>query len=65
MSSGANAGQGILIWIVCYVAKGYVATRIDLDDVAAYGSRWGVDGFSTVDASADCRALYYLKVVAV
>ena len=54
-----------LIWVVCYEAKGYISTRIDLDDVATDGSRWRVDRCPTVDASVDCRALYYLEVVAV
>lgn len=61
----ANGAQGIHIWVICYVAEGQVTTRIDLDDVAAYGSRWGVDGFSTVDTGAGRRTLDNLEVVTV
>ncbi len=55
---------GTLIWIVCNETKGYVTTSVDLDDIATYGSRRGVDGRSAVDASVSCGALYYLEVVA-
>lgn len=58
-------GEGILIWVVCYEAKGYVSTRIDFDDVATYGGGWGIDGFSTVDTSAGGGPLYDLEIVAV
>ena len=58
-------GWGILIWIIGDEAKGYITTRVDLDDVATDGSCGGVNGRSTVHASISRRALYYLEIVTV
>ena len=58
-------GEGVLIWVVCYEAKGYISTRIDLDDVATYGGGWGVNRCSTVDTGAGGGPLYDLEIVAV
>ena len=57
--------RGLLIWIICYEAKGYISARIDLDDVATDGGGWGVDRCSAVDTSAGCGPLYDLEIVAV
>lgn len=58
-------GEGILIWIICYEAKGYVSACINFDNVTTYRCRWGINGCSTVDAGAGGGALYNLEIVAV
>ena len=58
-------GGEIRIWVVCDESKCYIPTRVDLDDVTAYGSYWRIDRCTAVNASVGCGALYDLEVVAV